>query len=378
MRTLALIVCAATVALSTSATAQDFVVNTGGETGAYHGQFCPALRDQIKKSGFNATCRTSAGSTENMQRVADDPAQLGYGQLDVLALKAREFGGASAFRRLRMDDVRECIFAVTNDKGLDSYGELAVRADELRFVLPPEQSGSAATFRFLQRIDPYGIGRAEKVLHAANTDEAIRIALNSEATVAVFVQFPDPDNPRFKLAREKDGHIIPVLDRKILDQKVDGVPVYFAQKTQVKNASWLSSGTKVVTACTPLVVFTGTTDASANETDWENHERMSQLLEGLRGDQLMPKAGLFSRVLRRTRELTATGAEKFVEISEQARAKAAPLFEKAREAARQAVEAGHDKPTAADKPVENTDPQPKEAPADQETPANPENPVGNR
>ena len=144
------------------------------------------------------------------------------------------------------------------------------------------------------KLTPYGIGRSEKVLHAANTDEAIRIALNSEATVAVFVQFPDPNNPRFKLAREKDGHIIPVLDRKILDQKVDGVPVYFAQKTQVKNASWLSSGTKVVTACTPLVVFTGTTHASANETDWEHHERMSQLLEGLRGDQLMPKAGLFS------------------------------------------------------------------------------------
>jgi hypothetical protein len=340
------ILCAAAASISAPAMAQDFVINTGGETGAYHGQFCPALRDRIKKAGFEATCQTSAGSTENMQRVADDPAQLGYGQLDVLALKARDFGGSSAFRRLRMDDVRECIFAVTREKGLDSYGELAVRADELRVILPPEQSGSAATYRFLQRIDPYGIGRTENVIHAANTDEAIRIALNSDDTVAFFVQFPDPDNPRFKLAREKGGHIVPVLDRKILDQRVDGIPVYFAQETQVENASWLSSGAKVVTACTPLIVFTGTAKSAAQQANWENHERMSQALEGLRGDQLMPKASLFSRVLRRTRELTATGAEKFVEISEHAREKAAPLFEEAREAARQAIEAGKDKPAA--------------------------------
>ena len=348
MRIPAWILCAAAAAISAPATAQEFVINTGGETGAYHGHFCPALRDKIKKAGFEANCQTSAGSTENMQRVADDPTQLGYGQLDVLALKARDFGGPSTFRRLRMDDVRECIFAVTRDRELDSYGELAVRADELRVILPPEQSGSAATFRFLQRIDPYGIGRTENVIHASNTDEAIRIALNSDATVAFFVQFPDPNNPRFKLAHEKGGHIVPVLDRKILDQRIDGIPVYFAQKTQVENASWLSSGAKVVTACTPLIVFTGTAKSPAKQATWENHEHMSKSLEGLRGDELMPKANLFSRVLRRTRELTATSAEKFVEISEQAREKAAPLFEKAREAARQAIDAGHDKPTKAE------------------------------
>lgn len=345
MRIPAWILCAAAAAISSPATAEDFVINTGGETGAYYGEFCPVLRNQIKNAGFEGTCKTSAGSTENMQRVAENPDELGYGQLDVFALKARDFGGASAFRRLRMDDVRECIFAVTRDKELDNYGELAVRADELRVILPPEQSGSAATFRFLQKIDPYGIGRTENVIHAANTDEAIRIALNSDATVAFFVQFPDPDNPRFKMVGEKGGHIVPVIDRKILDERIDGIPVYFAQETQVKNASWLTSGTKVVTACTPLLVFTGANKPASGQTNWEDHERMSRAIEKLRGDELMPKQSMFARVLKRTRELTSTSAEKFVEISEQARDKAAPLFEKAREAARQAIEAGgHDKP----------------------------------
>ncbi len=332
---------AASVAISNQAWSADFSINTGGETGAYHGQFCPALGKRLSEAGFSSSCKESAGTTENMQITAQSPAQLGYGQLDVLALKAKEFGGASNFQRLRVDDVRECIFAVTKDKGLGSYGEVAVRADDLRFVLPPERSGSAATFEYLKEIDPYGIGRAGDVIHAANTDEAIRIALNSDKTVALFVQFPDPDNPRFKLVREKGGHIVPVIDRTILNQRIDGLHVYFAQETQVENANWLSSGTKVVTACTPLVVFTGRSSAITDTALRDAHQKMAVSVMNLRGDALMPESSIFATVLKRTRELTATSAAKFVEISEQAREKAAPLFEKARDAARKAVQGGH-------------------------------------
>lgn len=341
MRTgLSLLVIVFGVALASSASAQDFVINTGGETGAYHSQFCPVLAAKMKAAGFSASCLTSAGTVENMQRVSENPMQLGYGQLDVMALKSKDFGGASGFVPLRRDDVRECLFAVTKDKSIENYGQVAVRADELRVVLPPEASGSAATFRYLQEIDPYGVGRAEDVIFAANTDEAIKIALNDDKSVALFVQFPDPDNARFKLVSEKGGHIVPVIDRTILDQKVGGVPVYFAQETQVANASWLASGSKVVTACTPLVVFTGQGEAIKDDAARKRHQKMEDVVSSLHGEELLPKLDLFARVLKRTRELSATGAEKFVSMSEAARDKAAPLFEKAREAARKAVQGG--------------------------------------
>ncbi|MEQ8825683.1 MAG: hypothetical protein RIC14_15060 [Filomicrobium sp.] len=323
---------------ASTALAQEFVINTGGETGAYHSQFCPTLKEKMKANGLSARCQTSAGTVSNMERVAGDPMQLGYGQLDVFALKAPEFGGASSFVRLRRDDVRECLFAVAKDKSLDNYGEVAVQADELRVILPPRGSGSAATFRYLQEIDPYGVGRIRDVIFAANTDEAIKIALSSDKTLALFVQFPDPSNERFKLVRDRGGHIIPVIDRTILRQKVDGVEVYFAQETQVANAGWLSSGKKVVTACTPLVVFTGETENLSDDAARQSHRKMDDVVSGLRGQELLPKASIFARVLKRTRELTATGAERFVEISETAREKATPLFEKAREAARKAVQ----------------------------------------
>lgn len=330
-----------TVLAGTPAAAADFTINTGGATGSYHSQFCPELGKRLSEAGIKSHCEESAGTTENMKRTAEQPEQLGYGQLDVLALKAKEYGGAANFDRLRVDDVRECIFAVTKDKSLDSYGEVAVRADQLRIVLPPTQSGSAATFEYLRKIDPYGVGRARDVIYAANTDEAIKIALNSEQSVALFVQFPNPDNARFKLIRENGGIIIPVIDRTILNQRIDGLHVYFAQETQIANSNWLSKGTKVVTACTPLVVFTGPSNSIANESLREEHKRMTTAVKQLRGDDLMPESSIFAQVLKRTRELTATSAAKFVDISEKARAKAAGVFEEAKEAARKAVQGSH-------------------------------------
>ena len=104
-------------------------------------------------------------------------------------------------------------------------------------------SGSAGTFRFLQQIDADGVGKAED---RASTP-TIRTRRSSshcraDDTVAFFVQFPDPDNPRFKTIQEQGGHIVPVIDRAILRSQVDGQKIYFAQETQVANAKWMKSG----------------------------------------------------------------------------------------------------------------------------------------
>ncbi|MDX2289615.1 MAG: hypothetical protein NW217_12440 [Hyphomicrobiaceae bacterium] len=315
-----------------------WIINTAGEKGAYHSAFCPVLVDRLETAGFGGTCRVSNGTSENLARVAASPTEIGFGQLDVLALDMPQYGGASQFRRLRVDDVRECIFAVTRNRALTNFGEVAVRAAGLKFILPPETSGSAGTFRFLQRIDPYAFGQARDVLHAADADEAIRIALASEDAVALFVQVPDPDNARFKLIDELGGHLVPVIDRNILEQKLEGSQVYFPQETQIEAGRWLRGSAKAVTACTPLVVFTGTSERIPDAAARARHAGMVSAVMALRGEELLPQQSFFARVLKRTRELTAVGAQKFVEFSEQAREKAAPLIEKAREAARQAVE----------------------------------------
>lgn len=325
--------------MAAAATASATSVNTGEESGAYHSHFCPAVEKQLKDAKFDYACKTSAGTAENMKRVAADPRQLGYAQLDVFALLSPGMGGAKTFTKVREDDVRECVFAVTRDPQIQNFGELAVHAPKLKFLLPPPDSGSASTFRYLQKIDPDGLGKATKVISVATTDEAITAALSDETSVAIFVQFPDPDSARFKLAEQLKGRIIPVIDRAILRQEIDGRKIYFAQETQVTTGSWLKNRQSVVTACTPLLLFTGNSDLIKDETGRQDQRDLVKTLQALKPDEVMLESSLFTRIWKRTRELSATSANKLIELSDQTRENAKPYLEQAREATEKAREA---------------------------------------
>ena len=77
---------------------------------------------------FDYACAPSAGTRENIERVLANPRQLGYGQLDVFALESRQLKAEAALTLVRQDDVRECVFAVTRNKDITNYGELAANA----------------------------------------------------------------------------------------------------------------------------------------------------------------------------------------------------------------------------------------------------------
>jgi hypothetical protein len=273
-----------------------------------------------------------------MERVLANPRQLGYGQLDVFALETRRMKADAAFSIVRQDEARECVFAVTRNKDISNFGELAANAARLRFILPPPGSGSASTFEFLRSIDADGLGRARTVVNAASTDEAVREALSADDTVSVFVEFPDPEAERFALVGKLGGHIVPVIDRAILRQELAGRKVYFAQETQAESAEWTKQGRKVVTACTPLVVFTGSPDRVQGEQARKDHEDMIRTVAALKSGSLLPEESLFQRMVKRTKEISATSAEKLLEATEQAREKAKPYTEKAMDAAKEARE----------------------------------------
>ena len=106
--------------------AQD--INTGDAGGAYHASFCPRLEAELRPARFAHTCKTSQGTLENLKRVAADPRQIGFGQLDILALEGVLTGTPPPVALLRRDDARECLFAVTRNKDVASYGDLATNA----------------------------------------------------------------------------------------------------------------------------------------------------------------------------------------------------------------------------------------------------------
>ncbi|MCL4768023.1 MAG: hypothetical protein KJZ80_17500 [Hyphomicrobiaceae bacterium] len=314
-------------------------INTGEEAGTYHARFCPELSKHLTRARLDYTCTTSPGTAENVRRVAADPLQIGFGQLDVFAREAAKLADPAALVQVRTDDVRQCLFAVTRHRDLQSFGELAVLAPDLRFFLPPQDSGSADTFRILQHIDADGLGRAKSIEHSASPDEAIRLALSAEDSVAFFVQFPDPDNSRFRMVRELGGHYVPIIDREILRQLIDGHKVYFAQETQVSNADWLASARKVVTACTPMVLFTGPPERIPEAKPRQDHEDLIATVRSLRTEALLPQEDTFARVLNRTKELSAASAEQLMRASEKARERAKPYIESAKEATDKALDA---------------------------------------
>ncbi len=314
-------------------------INTDEEGATHNARFCPVLADQLSRSDFQYSCEPSSGTAENIRRVMANPSELGYGQLDVFASKLANAEDASALVAVRTDDVRQCLFAVSKRRDLQSFGDLSGRSGELGFHLPPQQSASAETFGILQQIDSAGLGNAASVKNDASPDDAIRSALSEDNGVAFFVEFPDPDAPRFQLVRELGGHYVPIIDREILRQQFSGQKIYFAQETQVANADWLTTGRKVDTACTPVVLFTGAPEKIADAEARKDHEDLIATVRALRTEALLPQESTVARVIARTKELSAASAEKLMQASEKAKEQAQPYIERAKEATDKAVEA---------------------------------------
>jgi len=130
--------------------------------------------------------------------------------------------------------------------------------------------------------------------------------------------------------------VVPVIDRTILRQEIAGKKIYFAQETQVENAQWIKSGRKVVTACTPLVVFTGSADRVQGEQAKKDHADLIRTVADIKSGSLLPEETLFQRLLKRTKEISASSTEKVLEVTEQARDKAKPYTDKALDAAKEA------------------------------------------
>ncbi len=314
-----------------SAGARTGQIHTAGESGAYQNDFCPGLKKALEAAKLTYDCAASSGSVENITRVLERPEDIGFAQFDIFAREAPKFGG-EPLTVIRNDFGRECLFMVTSNKHIKTFGEVSALAEHLSFVLPPEGSGSAATFEFLQKIDPEGLGKARKIAYAASTDEAIARALaGPDDQITLFVQFPDPNNPRFKAIDEASGQFIPVIDRAILRQEVNGQKVYYAQETEISNPKFLKKGETVITSCTPLTIFTGSAERIADPVARANHQDMILTIRDLDRAVLLPKEGFFASLWKRTKELSASAIEAAVALSEQSRAEARPLIEKARQ-----------------------------------------------
>jgi hypothetical protein len=250
-------------------------INTGGDNGAYQTQFCPRLLAAVAKVLFRGYwCATSRGTVENIDRVLEFPANIGLAQLDILADEAVR--RAAELKKLIVirTDACEGLWMVTRNPGLKTYENVRENASRIRFVLPKD-SGSAASFAFLQANDFDRLGRvsdAKKHYMADTTAVLNEVARSNDEAVGFFVQFADPDNANFKLITQTELTIVPVISNEILDiLQWDGQPVYQQRTFETKSGGvpgMLNLFTrKVTTACTPLTIITGKPEALGSGED---------------------------------------------------------------------------------------------------------------
>ena len=231
-------------------------IYAGSASGSYTNDFCPQVEKALRKQYFEHQCTTSAGSGENVDKVLAHPKDVGIGQFDVVAAAADSHPGKLAIVNPKMG--LECLFAVTNDQRVKSLSGLSPR---MPVALPPPLSGSAATFKYLQGLDP-SLAQMRHIQIYKSALDAVHAVAADKAALAFFVQFPNTKNDVFKAINDAKLKFVPVINRSILRRQVSGQNVYQPQSVVVTPAGLLGSllgkePEKIITTCMPTVLFTG-------------------------------------------------------------------------------------------------------------------------
>jgi len=297
----------ALLALTVGAQAQKSIM-TGGEKGAYNSTFCPPLPAVLGQSMFQGYhCTPSDGTLANIAGVLARPTNIGFVQLDVLAREiANKPELAKQVTVIRQDIACEGLWMVTKNDKLKNYGDVLGYARRIPFVLPAQTSGSAASFSFLQSIDPDGLGRApaRNIKYVQDSTTVINtVAASTDNSVGFFVQFADPENANIRLMVEKGLTVIPVVSREIANAKVGENQLYNVQSFGLKAGGIFVSGDERVTACTPVAVITGNPEAAKDNNARDDQNDLIKAVRDVPSSALLPQDSRLANLLKSVKKV---------------------------------------------------------------------------
>jgi hypothetical protein len=317
----------ALLALTTTSYAQKSIL-TGGEKGAYNSTFCPPLPAVLGSSMFQGyRCTPSGGTLDNITQVLAKPSNIGFVQLDVLA---REIDTKPDLTKnltvIRQDIACEGLWMVTKNEKLKSFGDVLGYSRRIPFVLPPQNSGSAASFAYLQTIDPDGLGRAKNLRYVNDATTVINtVAASNDNSVGFFVQFADPENANIKLMMEKGLTIIPVVSREIANAKVGSENLYNVQSFSLKAAGFIASGDERVTSCTPVAIITGNPDAQKDANTKDDQRDLIKAVRDVASSALLPQDSRLAALMRGMKKVSGAALNEMMAVAEKAKKAAETL-----------------------------------------------------
>lgn len=310
------------VAGSSTAFAGEHAIYTGGEKGAYHSTFCPPIPPALADGYFTGyTCTPSKGTVENISNVLTNPTNLGLVQLDVYAKWAAEHADdAAKLTEARHGIACEGLWMVTKNPKLTNFGDVLGLARRIPFVLPPDGSGSAASFAYLQSLDASGLGRARNISYLADATAVIdKVANGTGGEVGFFVQFADPTNANIKKIVDSKLTVIPVVSRDMLRAKVGDQELYKVAEFNLTADGWISSGEKVTTACTPVSIITGKPEIFTDANDHDDQVDLVKTVQDLAPEKLLPQDDRMAKLIRTFHSLSKEALQKTLDGVDAAR-----------------------------------------------------------
>lgn len=233
-------------------------------------------------------------------------------QLDVLAREMSEKPDLSKqLTIIRQDIACEGLWMITKNERLQNYGDVLGFARRLPFVLPAKDSGSSASFAYLQSIDPEGLGRATNVRYLDSATAVInQVAAATDGSVGFFVQWANPDNTNIKLLVEKGLRMVPVISKEVVRAKVGDQELYQVQDFNLTPGGFISKGKTATTACTPVALITGnpaTLMADRNKFDDQND--LIKAVREIPSSKLLPTEGALAAIIKNAKRIGGRALE---------------------------------------------------------------------
>lgn len=294
IRLMTMVAIAAIVTLTsveTSAAEQPQIL-TGSEKGSYYNDFGPRIKAAIAKRRFPHELVASKGTVANHAGVCANPHSIGIGQADVLSTLSVDNCEIVITNVL----ASECVFGVTSFADLKNVDQAAEISFNLR-VAYPAGSGSEATWNNMVHLDPR-LADAQPV-PVESAAAAVTAVARGQADLAVFVAFPNPENPVFAAANEAGLHFVEMSSWDMLQQQVAGEFVYDDLVVTTKNAGlafWKGPGT-VRTACTKALAFTGSPDSPNLDRGERFQSALIATLKGTPAEELRPDTGWLREIM---------------------------------------------------------------------------------
>jgi hypothetical protein len=304
-------------------TQQGRAIYTASAAGAYHSWFCPPIPVAMGKAGFGGyVCTPSGGTPDNISSVLADPCTLGFAQLDVLARWALDNNEAAKKLVVIRTLASERLWLVARSKNMATvrFGQIVGQARRLQFAVA--DGGSRASFDFLQKIDPDGLGRARNIHRFENTTATIESVAPGYADVGFFVKFLEPSNRNIRLMHERKLHAVPVVNRELIAAKVADTPVYKVQSFNLGEWSSVTGSGQLTTTCTPAVIITGAPESIDNPRDAIDQQALLSSIKAAPENAFLPRDGRLARLISGSKSVPSSALKEMLSAYDVARKRA--------------------------------------------------------